>query len=106
MRLLNRVHHLSRTGLGLVCVTNTHHQVVGVFTDGDLRRWLVGGGKLEAGICDAMTTQCSVLQTETRAAEAKETLMNKRISAAPVVDETGQLVGAINLHDFHQAGMI
>ncbi|MDU1789984.1 MAG: polynucleotide adenylyltransferase PcnB, partial [Streptococcus thermophilus] len=66
-RLLNKVHHLmrrddaipqvaltasvmdamlelSRTGLGLVAVCDAQQQVQGVFTDGDLRRWLVGGG--------------------------------------------------------------
>ena len=35
---------LSRTGLGLVAVCDAQQQVQGVFTDGDLRRWLVGGG--------------------------------------------------------------
>ncbi|ELL54174.1 D-arabinose 5-phosphate isomerase, partial [Salmonella enterica subsp. enterica serovar Enteritidis str. SE30663] len=68
-RLLNNVHHLmrqgdaipqvmlatsvmdamlelSRTGLGLVAVCDEQHVVKGVFTDGDLRRWLVGGGAL------------------------------------------------------------
>jgi arabinose 5-phosphate isomerase len=44
---------LSRTGLGLVAVCDDAGSQ-GVFTDGDLRRWLVGGGKLET-TCDAMT---------------------------------------------------
>ena len=67
-RLLNKVHHLmrrdddvprvdldtrvmdamlelSRTGLGLVAVCDAQNRVQGVFTDGDLRRWLVGGGR-------------------------------------------------------------
>ncbi|AIR06211.1 arabinose 5-phosphate isomerase [Cedecea neteri] len=128
-RLLNRVHHLmrteerlpqvadcasvmdamlelSRTGLGLVAVCDKEQRVAGVFTDGDLRRWLVGGGKLEAGINEAMTKHGTVLKAETRAIDAKETLMKKRISAAPVVDENGRLLGAINLHDFHQAGIL
>src|SRR5690606_41663492 len=77
-RLLNKVHHLmrtddaipqvklntsvmdamlelSRTGLGLVAVCDENDLVTGVFTDGDLRRWLVGGGKLETPVQDAMT---------------------------------------------------
>lgn len=128
-RLLNRVHHLmrtapalpvvsdsatvmdamlelSRTGIGLVVIADTKHHIAGVFTDGDLRRWLVGGGKLEMPIDAAMTLECTVLPEDMRASEAKALLMKKRISAAPVVDNDGVLVGAINLHDFHQAGIL
>lgn len=97
---------LSRTGLGLVAVCRQDNLVTGVFTDGDLCRWLVGGGKLEASINTAMTRSGIVLNAESRAIDAKEILMKKRISAAPVVDGGGKLVGAINLHDFHQAGIL
>lgn len=46
---------LSRTGLGLVAVCDEQHVVKGVFTDGDLRRWLVGGGALTTPVSEAMT---------------------------------------------------
>ena len=84
-RLLNKVHHLmrrddaipqvaltasvmdamlelSRTGLGLVAVCDAQQQVQGVFTDGDLRRWLVGGGALTTPVNEAMTTGGTTLQ--------------------------------------------
>lgn len=128
-RLLNKVHHLmrtddaipqvkldtsvmdamlelSRTGLGLVAVCDNDRQVKGVFTDGDLRRWLVGGGKLEARVSEAMTQGGLTLNADSRAIEAKEVLMKRKITAAPVVDEHGRLCGAINLQDFYQAGII
>lgn len=128
-RLLNRVHHLmrqgetiprvadtatvmdamlelSRTGLGMVPVVTPGAQVSGVFTDGDLRRWLVGGGKLEDAVTQAMTRGGITLQSDSRAVDAKEQLMKRRISAAPVIDEHRQLVGAINLQDFWQAGIL
>ncbi|AKA38235.1 arabinose-5-phosphate isomerase GutQ [Yersinia ruckeri] len=128
-RLLKRVHHLmrteqqlpqvmdhatvmdamfelSRTGLGLVAICDKEQRVAGIFTDGDLRRWLVGGGQLESKVSAGMTTGGIVLNAETRAIEAKEILMKNRISAAPVIDERGKLVGAINLHDCHQAGIL
>ncbi len=41
---------LSRTGLGLVAVCDEANRVQGVFTDGDLRRWLVAGGTLNDGV--------------------------------------------------------
>ncbi len=111
-RLLNKVHHLmrrdgdvprvandtsvmdamlelSRTGLGLVAVCDERNHVQGVFTDGDLRRWLVGGGSLQDIVSQAMTRNGVTLQAESRAIEAKERLMKHKISAAPVVDESG-----------------
>ncbi|KAG1716663.1 hypothetical protein ID866_458 [Astraeus odoratus] len=128
-RLLNKVHHLmrtddaipqvkldtsvmdamlelSRTGLGLVAVCDDGENVKGVFTDGDLRRWLVGGGRLETNVSDAMTKGGLTLNADSRAIEAKEVLMKRKITAAPVVDEHGRLCGAINLQDFYQAGII
>ncbi|MDU4365755.1 MAG: KpsF/GutQ family sugar-phosphate isomerase [Klebsiella oxytoca] len=82
------------------------NHVQGVFTDGDLRRWLVGGGRLQDIVSQAMTRNGVTLQAESRAIEAKERLMKHKISAAPVVDENGQLVGAINLQNFYQAGIL
>lgn len=128
-RLLNKVHHLmrtddavpqvildtsvmdamlelSRTGLGLVAVCDTNSLVQGVFTDGDLRRWLVGGGTLESPVSQAMTKGGLTLNADSRAVEAKEVLMKRKITAAPVVDGDGKLCGAINLQDFYQAGII
>ena len=46
------------------------------------------------------------LNADSRAIEAKEVLMKRKITAAPVVDEHGRLCGAINLQDFYQAGII
>jgi arabinose 5-phosphate isomerase len=97
---------LSRTGLGLVAVCDDNGSVQGVFTDGDLRRWLVGGGRLETKVSDAMTKGGLTLNAESRAIEAKEVLMKRKITAAPVVDDAGKLCGAINLQDFYQAGII
>ncbi|MFK3661438.1 arabinose-5-phosphate isomerase GutQ [Scandinavium sp. NPDC088450] len=128
-RLLNKVHHLmrtddqipqvklttsvmdamlelSRTGLGLVAVCDDSAKVKGVFTDGDLRRWLVGGGKLEAAVSEAMTQGGVTLEADSRAVDAKDELMKRKIAAAPVVDKNGHLCGAINLQDFYQAGIL
>ncbi|HCH38987.1 MAG TPA: arabinose 5-phosphate isomerase GutQ, partial [Enterobacter sp.] len=76
------------------------------FTDGDLRRWLVSGGKLEIAVSNAMTAGGLTLNADSRAIEAKELLMKRKITAAPVVDSHGRLCGAINLQDFYQAGIL
>ncbi|HGE8400277.1 TPA: arabinose-5-phosphate isomerase GutQ, partial [Serratia marcescens] len=118
-RLLNRVHHLmrtgdrlprvsesanvmeamlelSRTGLGLVAVCDAQQRVVGVFTDGDLRRWLVKGNSLQDPLSPAITRPGYRLPEQWRAGEALEALHEQHISAAPVVDMDGVLVGALN----------
>lgn len=127
-KLLNRVHHLmrtgdrlpqlsntatimdailelSRTGLGLVAISNEQKKVVGVFTDGDLRRWVAKGNILTAPIVDAMSRPGYRLPEQWRAGEALQALLDHHISAAPVVNAEGELVGAINLHDLHMAGV-
>lgn len=127
-RLLNRVHNLmrtgdrlpvvdsqknvmdamlelSRTGLGLIAVCDASLHVVGVFTDGDLRRWLVKENSLNDPLVSAMSRPGYQLPAQWRAGEALEALHEQHISAAPVVDSEGILVGAINLHDLHQAGI-
>lgn len=127
-RLLNRVHNLmrtgdrlpvvdsqknvmdamlelSRTGLGLIAVCDASLHVVGVFTDGDLRRWLVKGHSLHDPLVSAMSRPGYQLPAQWRAGEALEALHEQHISAAPVVDSEGILVGAINLHDLHQVGI-
>lgn len=96
---------LSRTGLGLIAVCDAENRVAGVFTDGDLRRWLIKGKTLDASILQAMTRPGYQLHEEWRASAALDALHHEHISAAPVVDSEGRLVGAINLHDLHQAGI-
>ena len=113
-RLLNKVHHLMRRDDAIPQVALTasvmdamlERLVKGVFTDGDLRRWLVGGGALTTPVNEAMTVGGTTLQSQSRAIDAKEILMKRKITAAPVVDENGKLTGAINLQDFYQAGII
>ncbi|WMQ73360.1 MAG: Arabinose 5-phosphate isomerase GutQ [Sodalis sp.] len=103
--VMDAMFELSRTGLGLTAVCGPADRLVGVFTDGDLRRWLVKGQALTVPIADAMTTPGYRLPLDWRAGAALEALHQQQITAAPVVDAKGDLVGAINMHDLHQAGI-
>ncbi|PLR35629.1 arabinose 5-phosphate isomerase GutQ [Chimaeribacter coloradensis] len=96
---------LTRTGLGLVAVTVGDRRLAGVFTDGDLRRWLLKGGALSSPVQDAMTFPGFSLSASQLAAEAQALLQERRISAAPVTSDTGQVIGAINAHDIREAGI-
>ncbi|WP_331828679.1 arabinose-5-phosphate isomerase GutQ [Candidatus Blochmannia sp. SNP] len=101
--VMDAMFELSRTGLGLTAVCDNHIRVIGVFTDGDLRRWMVKGKSLDDPIDIAMTKPGYRIPKEWHASAALKALYQRKIAAAPVVDKTGTLVGSINIHDLHQA---
>lgn len=103
--VMDAMFELSRTGLGLTAVCDHDARVLGVFTDGDLRRWMVQGNSLYDSINVAMTQPGYSLFKEWRASMALQELYRRKITAAPVVDDIGVLVGSINMHDLHQSGI-
>lgn len=96
---------LTRTGLGMVAVTVGDRRMLGVFTDGDLRRWLLKGGALSSPVKDAMTSPGFTLPATQLAAEAKTLLQERRISSAPVISHDGCVIGAISSLDISEAGI-
>ncbi|MGR9036272.1 MAG: KpsF/GutQ family sugar-phosphate isomerase [Gammaproteobacteria bacterium] len=93
--------------LGMTAVVDTGHRIVGIFTDGDLRRLL--GKKLDitnTRIKDVMTADCTVISPDILAAEAMQIMEQKRINALVVVDEGYRAVGALNMHDLIRAGIV
>jgi len=93
--------------LGMTAVVNQNNQVVGVFTDGDLRRML--GNNLDihsTKISQVMTTGCTMIQADILAAEAMKIMQQKKINALLVVKEDDQLMGAMNMHDLIRAGIV
>jgi arabinose-5-phosphate isomerase len=93
-------------GLGLAAITDATGRLLGVFTDGDLRRALDRGLSLRAAtMTDAMTQQPRVVRPEQLAADAVNSMQEHRITALLVVDEHSRLVGALNIHDLLKAGV-
>jgi len=95
---------MSRKGLGMTTVVDGSRRVLGIFTDGDLRRTLdrqldVHGTKMSA----VMTADCKVAQSRMLAAEAVHLMETHRITSLPVVDHERRLVGALNVHDLLRA---
>ena len=99
---------MTRKGLGMTIIVDANNQVIGVFTDGDLRRVLDHGevNVRELSIADCMTRNCKTIQPDQLAAEALQLMDSKRINALPVVDAQQQLIGAINMHDLLRAGVV
>jgi len=93
--------------LGMTAVVDKKNQVVGVFTDGDLRRMLEKDLDIHNTIIsEVMTPSCKVIETDILAAEAMKIMQQKKINALLVVDQENELVGALNMHDLVRAGIV
>jgi arabinose-5-phosphate isomerase len=98
---------MSRKGLGMTAVVDERRRVLGVFTDGDLRRAFDRQIDVhQARMHDVMTKNPKVAQPRMLAAEAVHLMETHRITALPVVDADGVLIGALNVHDLLRAGVM
>jgi arabinose-5-phosphate isomerase len=98
---------MSRKRLGLTAVVDGADRVVGIFTDGDLRR------ALDRDIDVRSTTMADVMTSGPRsigpgelAAEAVLMMEKHAVNGLLVLDESGRLVGALNVHDLLRAGVM
>ncbi|HXC58760.1 MAG TPA: KpsF/GutQ family sugar-phosphate isomerase [Steroidobacteraceae bacterium] len=98
---------MSRKGLGMTAVVETSGALAGIFTDGDLRRALDKGVDLRTTpMHDVMTRNPRHIAPQELAAEAVNRMQEFRITALLVVDGSGQLAGALNIHDLLRAGVV
>ncbi len=98
---------MSNKGLGLTAVVNAEHQPVGIFTDGDLRRAFAQNvNVMTAKILDVMHANPSTIHQDQLAIAAVEVMEQRKINGLLVVDETGHLVGALNMHDLLLAKVV
>lgn len=97
---------MTRKGLGMTAVLD-ESGLVGIFTDGDLRRTLDRGVDVHhTPIEQVMTRKCRTIRPDRLAAEALREMETHKINALLVVDENRQLVGALNMHDLLRAGVV
>jgi len=98
---------MSRKGLGASSVVDADGRVLGVFTDGDLRRLIEKGVDLRGlKASDVMHAQPRTIAAEALAVEAAEMMELHRITSILVVDDAGRLCGAINTNDLMRAKVI
>lgn len=98
---------MSRKGLGMTAVVDAQQALLGVFTDGDLRRHLDQEVDVHTtSIAHLMTRNCKTVHPDKLAAEALQIMETHKISALLVVDDQGTLVGALNMHDLLRAGVV
>ncbi len=94
-------------GLGMTGVANHDGQLVGIFTDGDLRRMLNRGVDVySAKIEDVMTRHPKTTRADRLAAETVQLMRSLKINGLFVVDDDNRILGALNMHDLFRAGVI
>ncbi|MCL4471679.1 MAG: KpsF/GutQ family sugar-phosphate isomerase [Sulfuricella sp.] len=98
---------MSRKGLGMTAVVGEADRLLGLFTDGDLRRALDKIPDIRAArVSDVMTRNPRTIAPEKLAAEAVQIMDQHKINGLLVVDANGRLVGALNMHDLLRAGVV
>lgn len=105
--LADALMEMTRAGLGMTAIVDADGRIVGIYTDGDLRRSLASGCNFSTGrIADVMSRNPKTIHASALAVEAAEMMERMRISELLVAGPDGQLVGALNHHDLMRAKVI
>ena len=98
---------MSAKGLGATAIVDAAHQVLGIFTDGDLRRLVEQGTDLrDKTAAQVMHRNPSTIVRDALAVDAADLMESKRITSVLVVDADGRLCGALNSNDLMRAKVI
>ena len=105
--LLDTLLVMSEKGLGMVLVADSTNTLLGIFTDGDLRRVLEKNTDIHnLAIGEIMTTDCKSINAEKPALAAVELMDEHNLNSLPVVNAEDRIVGAINMHTLMQAKIV
>ncbi|HDR9226544.1 TPA: KpsF/GutQ family sugar-phosphate isomerase [Burkholderia vietnamiensis] len=105
--LSDALFQITEKRLGMTAVVDPDGRVVGIFTDGDLRRVLARDGDFRTlPIVDVMTRAPRTIGPDQLAVEAVELMERHRINQMLVVDANGMLIGALNMHDLFSKKVI
>ncbi|MEQ1440727.1 KpsF/GutQ family sugar-phosphate isomerase [Fontimonas sp. SYSU GA230001] len=98
---------MTRKGLGMTAIVGAQREVLGVFTDGDLRRVLDQGIDVRsATIAEVMTRGGKSVRADQLAAEAVALMEKHKITALLVKDDDQRLIGVVHMHDLLRAGVV
>jgi arabinose-5-phosphate isomerase len=99
---------MSRKRLGMTAIVDDQDTLLGVFTDGDLRRALdtPGFDLRDTPVVEAMTRSPKTIGADRLAVEAAKLMESHKISALLVVDDALRVVGALNIHDLLRARVV
>lgn len=94
-------------GLGMTAIVGDNMALMGIFTDGDLRRTLDAGADIHSTLIrDVMHSNCKSTSADILAAEALHLLEENKITSLLVTDDDNKLIGALNIHDLFREGLM
>ncbi len=97
---------MTSKGLGMTTIVDSDNTLLGIFTDGDLRRTIDRNIDIHSTtITEIMTAKCKTASATMLAAEALAIMDNGKISVLAVVDDDNKPIGAVHLHDLLNAGV-
>jgi arabinose-5-phosphate isomerase len=98
---------MTQKSLGMTAIVDDDNRLLGVFTDGDLRRALDAAIDVHnTTMKSIMHRDCKVTKPDVLAAEAVRIMEENKITGLLVTDDDGRLVGALNIHDLFRAGVM
>jgi arabinose-5-phosphate isomerase len=98
---------MTSKGMGCTHVVDDSEKVVGIITDGDLRRLLsIDLNALGKTAADAMHANPTTIQAETLAVDALNIMEEKKITMLPVIDNNNKPIGMLHMHDMIDAGVV
>lgn len=105
--VLDAVKEITRKKIGMTAITNEANEVVGIFTEGDLRRLIEKVGDIRPiSIASVMTKHPSTTTADALAMEAAKVLETTLRNQLLVVDKNNKLIGALHIHDLMTAKVI
>ncbi len=105
--LRNAIVEMSAKGLSMVTIVDTQNQLLGIITDGDLRRMLERGLDVyNQSVDSVMTRSPKWIDVREPAVNALQRMNDLHITSMPVLDESGCVVGSILLQDIIKAGIV
>ncbi|QDF66005.1 KpsF/GutQ family sugar-phosphate isomerase [Shewanella sp. SNU WT4] len=106
-KITESLYEISNKGLGMTAVVDDNHKLLGIFTDGDLRRIIDANIDLRhTEIGQVMTKNCVTVAADILAAGALKIMDTRNINGLIVVDEQQHAIGALNMLDLVKAGVI
>lgn len=106
VKLRDGLMEMTQKGLGMTAIVDVGGLILGIFTDGDLRRALDSGADVHTTtMAEVMHTNCLTIAADVLAAEAMHVLEENKITSLLVADDDNGLVGALNIHDLFREGI-
>jgi len=105
--LIQALLEMSEKGFGMTTIVDANNEIIGVFTDGDLRRTIDAKHTIQDTLIkDVMSSNYKYVQAQALAAEAASLMQDSNVYVLIVKNENDELVGIVKMHDLLQANVV